>query len=719
MHKHYKLASILFTIVTTVWFVHLPMIAAKQTESLFLSGTEMFIPEPNPIPSQEVEQFDLINVLTWVPVEDPDPYHVIVQYNIYCSSSDGSSCSDATLIAELPQPQYPSELVVFKHHCRCPGQEYYYCVTAVDSLGNHSNPAQVTVLPSLIDIPAPTNVSTSQKITQFDLTNKICWEPVETAYYPVVGYNIYCIPHQENPYDCQNCNNCQPTCCTAPCNHATLLAQIAANEPLTFEHHYRCPGVIYDYCISTIAQTGESTTSSIIPKHVSVEPTIDPTTMCTCIDCQSLSLVDHQSHGAPVQSVAWLCDPCIFGHECSCTAHYIIPHPIAAIGGYLSYINACDGASVRVYALNFMTDQLIETAHAVPTSFVYSVDWCCIDGAAYLAVGGRPNELTGSDVWVYKYTFDGTTGHLELIDSFAHGATVWAVSWLCYDCKNNHTRYLAIGGDPSHNVDIRLLSFDSSLRKLSLTTNRTHGAPVYALDWCVRPSRNPLLLAGGKVAQENCKNYNFRIYSVACGGSMNLFSSGSYCEKTIRTVKWYCIDDRTCSTLPYFAVAGDIDTECCTQTEKYANVELYILNPLTHQVRPIAYTQQQARVFSVDWNPGCKSALITVGSGCKAACSCDPNIGVYELSKLPPRNLRYKASSRFDDSITSLKWCKFSNCSYLLAGAEHNSCNVCPIDPFCTPSHDIALYKSKLCTDALCPPTGICERRTSTSFQAE
>lgn len=678
------------------------------------------IPAPGPITiTQEVNKFDLINVLTWDQVEDPDPYTIIVAYNIYCTSQPTIYCTQAQLLTQIPQPEDPLEPVVYQHHCRCPEQEYFYCVTAVDSLGRESEPTEAHVAPTIPNIQAPSKVYTTQKLTQFDLTNKLCWDPVDLGYYPVVGYNIYCAPHQDHADDCSTCYNCLPSCCSSICQDATFLQHIPATDPLTYENHFRCPGVTYDYCISTVAQTGDYTTESIIPKHVTVQPTIDPQVNCQHMDCHSLNLVNKQTHGAPVQAVAWLDANCYLPTQCSCTDRYIIPHPSAAIGGYLSYTNACDGASVRVYALNFVNDQLIETAHIAPTPFVYSVDWCCIDDVPYLAVAGRPNQLTGFDTWIYKYTFNGTTGNLELIDSFAHGATVWSVAWLNYDCNNNHTRYLALGGDPSNNIDIRLLSFNPTTKKITLTTNRSNGATVYSVDWCIRSSRNPMLLTGGKTATENCKKFNFRIYSVSCGGSMNLFTSGLFVGGTIRTVKWHCSDDKTCSTLPYFAIGGDTEQCGCEHLEDMANIQLYILNPLTHQVRSIAYARQQERVFSLDWNPHCKSSLVTAGSGCKSECPCDPNIVVYNATSNPSKALRYKTHSRFDDSVTSLKWNIFDGCSYLLVGAEHNNCSECSIDPFCNPPYDIALYKSRLCSDPICPPKGICERRHPNHFNAE
>lgn len=682
------------------------------------NGTE--IPSPGLISgTQELQQFDLVNILTWDPVINPDPYHEIAAYNIYCVGRYATSCDEANFLTQVPQPENVADAILFYHHNRCPDQDYFYCITSVDSFGNESSPSHVTIEPAYVNVVAPTKVYTSQKLTQFDLTNKLCWDPVVLDFYPALGYNVYCLPHDQAADQVQPCYDCSSQCCSSVCQYATFLSQIPADGPLSYEHHFRCPGVTYDYCISTLAQTGDQITESIIPTHVTVEPTIDPQLNCQCIDCQPLSLVNKQLHGAPIQSVAWLCDTCMFSGQCSCTDNYIVPHPTAAIGGYVSYINACDGATVRVYALNSMTDQLVETAHAMPTSFVYAVNWCCIDGQAFLAVGGKPNELTGFDVWVYKYSFDGVTGNLELIDSFAHGDTIWTVAWLCYDFNDNHTRYLAIGGDPVNGTDIRLLSFNPELKKLSLVTSRSQGATVYSLDWCIRPSRNPMLLAGGKTATENCKHYNFRVYSVTSGGALNLFSSGLYDGGTIRTVKWYFANEKACSVLPYFAVGGDTGKHCGDQCQKNSNVHVYILNPLTHQVRPIAYAQQQERVFSLDWNPCCNSSLVTVGSGCSSGWLCDPNITMYALEKNPSKSLKYRAHSHVDGTISSLQWCAFGDCCYLLAGSEHSNCNQSHTDPFCNQSHDIVLYKSKLCSDEICRPKGICERRNPCAFDVE
>lgn len=160
-----------------------------------------------------------------------------------------------------------------------------------------------------------------------------------------------------------------------------------------------------------------------------------------CIKPETLLLSKKYSHGAPIQSVAFMCD-----ERCSCI--------LAAIGGYLAYPDSLYQASIRAYQLDPSRDLLEEISIniPVPTNFVYGVDWCCIDGIPYLAVGGCPDEF-GVSVWVYKYD----DGVLTQVASFVHKGTIFSLAWLCDECTGNlDVRFLAVGGEPAHGIDIRL-----------------------------------------------------------------------------------------------------------------------------------------------------------------------------------------------------------------------------------------------------------------------
>ena len=218
-----------------------------------------------------------------------------------------------------------------------------------------------------------------------------------------------------------------------------------------------------------------SITNQITNVAISARHCFHGISSCTCSEHNKLTKVETITHGAPVQSVAWL-------SKFSCLdQQYIQDRPIVAIGGYQSFFDTCSyGVSVRIYKLNIDNDHLTEIATANPTPYVYSVDWCCIDGIPYLAVAGKTNLQESADVWIYRY--ETISESLQLVASAKHGATIYSVAWLCDTCSKNGKRFLAIGGQESHDkIDIRLLQFNPNACTediLQIVTNRSHGATV-------------------------------------------------------------------------------------------------------------------------------------------------------------------------------------------------------------------------------------------------
>lgn len=674
------------------------------------------IPAPDHIDSyQSLQKFDLINNLLWMNVEDP--YHKIIKYRIYCASSIErasrtcfecqpyclpSSCSQSTLIAEVDAPASPTDLITFAHHCRCPGITYDYCVSSVDDQGHESiTPAQVTVEPSIDDVPAPTNPEVTQTIENNILVDTITFEPSSDPY--VIKYNIYCTIQ---PVNCDFCQNCVPTCCT-DCMNATLIGSVPSTGPYIFVHPYRCPHIAYKYCISSVDNEGNE---SIIPATTVVKP-IEPTAPCQDLIPNTLTSIQEICHGAPVRSVAWLCDQCPAPLHCSCTDNFILPRPIAAIGGFISHTVHTEGSSLQIYEMDLLTEQLHETAHATPTNYVLSVNWCCIDNVPYLAVGGSPDLTTGDDTWIYKY--DIASHNLTLVASFRHGAQVNAVSWLCTGCTQPGIVYLALGGKESNGINIRILRFDVHCKELSLITSRSFGANVLALDWCMLDENTPLLLVGGKTAVSDAfQHYNIAIYCSNCTGILNRAGIFYYKGGTVRTAKWCCNPQRTCTQPPVFAVGGnDIDHD--KNKSSGVNIELFVYNPLCNQVKSLACQYLPKKVFALDWVPDCHCTLLTAGSGCLHDCMCQENIAILQILAGRCSRLRFTTLARYDDTISSLAWCSFGQCSYLLVGTEHKT-SECPTEQtMCDNRCEVALYKAHFCTQQQLPE-GICDRRTLT-----
>lgn len=559
---------------------------------------------------------------------------------------------------------------------------------------------------AILSIPAPSNPIVIQSIENNILIDTITFDPVIDPY--IDHYNIYCTI--DDPL-CAIYHDCDYSC-SFDVPGAVRLGFVPAEGPYLFVHPYRCPHVIYRYCITSVDIQGHE---SNIPATTVVSP-IDVTPSCQDLVPNTLTRIQEICHGAPVRSVAWLCaTSCPPPINCSCTGTYILPRPIAAVGGFISHALHVEGSSLQIYQMNILNEQLTETAHANPTNYVLAVDFCCIDGVAYLAVGGTPNQASGYDVWIYRYDID--SHQLTLISHFTHGSTVNAVSWLCQDCSQPGIAYLAIGGQCGDS-NIRILRFDAHCPELTLVTSRSFNAPVLSLDWCVIDKRTPLLLVGGKTAINDCgQKYNLIIYSSNCTGGLNAAGTYYYEGGTVRSAKWCCDIDKHCTQTPVFAVAGrniEHPTPCnCS----ISNIQLFVYNPLSNKIKPIASLHQPGKVFVFDWIPGCHCTHFTVGSGCLHERMCEQNIYNYQIIPGRCSKLLETSSALFDDTISSLKWCKFGTCSYLLAGSEHAEWQDHECHQACANSCEVVLYKAQFCQEPL-PPQGICNRR-SIDFLAE
>ena len=178
----------------------------------------------------------------------------------------------------------------------------------------------------------------------------------------------------------------------------------------------------------TISVTDSSNPPATVTKTITI-----PSITCPCMN--RLSFVNKYSNGAPVQSVSWSCptDDC--------------PYNLVATGGYKGMLpTEITPSSIRVYSFDDTTKKLVPLFAALPTDYIYSVDWCCINGVPYLAVAGCPDQY-GNSVWIYRYDLE--TNTMMLVSaSNAHQSIVYSVAWLCDGCTTNpNIRNLAIGGD--------------------------------------------------------------------------------------------------------------------------------------------------------------------------------------------------------------------------------------------------------------------------------
>lgn len=418
-----------------------------------------------------------------------------------------------------------------------------------------------------------------------------------------------------------------------------------------------------------------------------------------CFPLNRLIPVRKLTHGAPIQSVSWLCD-----ENC--------PIKLAAFGGY-SCSDQCIVTSIDVYRLDTTNDTLIkiDIDQPLPTPYVYSVDWTCINGTPYLAVGGCP-DAQGNSVWIYQYA----SGQLTFVQSFKHYGTIYTIKWLNDGCtENQNSRFIAIGGEPVSGIDTRLLIFNTYTETLNSTADLTHGSTIYAICWSIRNNNCPLLITGGKTTNTCEGPVNLRTYSFDCSEALTLITSSYYKGEVVRTLSC-CCNTNLLIKVPLILVGGDPIPQ-----DQYPgpNAVIYYFDIHSHMLKPLAYTQQQEKVFASTWIPGCNCNLLALGSGCIHS-ECDPNIGLYSLDCNNGLHLIKTGAVKFDDNITTIAACKINNITYVIAGTETNSWNCTQqIDPLCSSaknSNEIALYKGIFCyacPPPSCMPVSICMRKES------
>lgn len=464
----------------------------------------------------------------------------------------------------------------------------------------------------------------------------------------------------------------------------------------------------------------------------------------SCSPCSNLkpdffSLVNSgYTHGAPVEAVAFMCDPDM-GHR-----------PLAAIGGHTSM---CDGAnypvSLRIATMNPDTG-VLDIANSItlhPTDHIYGLSWCYVpaSGAAaeqnLLAVVGSQN-IDDENVWIYD-VIGGVPANTTLVQTFKHGAgSLFSVDWLCQDCPVAGAAYpsrlLVIGGELGNgpdnvslaNIRILRLTFESGNYTLEQTDYNIFGIKVYQVAFSPCTINGCYYCAACAQPDSSAIPGNFQLYTVTCGGSFYAIMDppmlvGDQTTK-VRTVTWCCLD---CNRA---LIAITIDPALQSDWNQFpanSNLLVFYYNYRNFSLMPIAYSDLPGILLSSVWNPapecGCKH--ITVGGGCTEYSTTN----IYELSidcsKAPnyPNKLLQVASRHFDDNITSLAWCYkpgSSNCSYLLVGSECKSFNpYADLDPICLSDEDpcvrrdYAIFKALFCQKPSCIPVPVCERLANTT----
>ena len=196
---------------------------------------------------------------------------------------------------------------------------------------------------------------------------------------------------------------------------------------------------------------------------------------CTCMQQNKFVQFATASHGAPVRTVSWCCQPVT-----NYAGHPAVHLAIAGdpVSGTLPGETDPSVILIRIYELDLVTQQFTEMntyninaqiqAAGEMQSELQALDWCCSDNAFFLIAGGNnlalyPNVATGPNIAdVAVFAFDNASWQIATttripfaVDKvgyyyYTYGNTVYAVSALCSPCTDSVIQfYLAIGGKTS------------------------------------------------------------------------------------------------------------------------------------------------------------------------------------------------------------------------------------------------------------------------------
>ncbi len=467
------------------------------------------------------------------------------------------------------------------------------------------------------------------------------------------------------------------------------------NNPRTPGTVAGLPRIAVDRCSNALAVWQEQLNSSS-PSIVYARRYWTPKPRLTTapLEPNKLVRVDESIIGAPIKSIAWLCDECTGG----CPFN----NKLAAVAGV-----CVDGADIRLYERN--GDKLMCVASVTRGTTSLSVSWCCIAGIPYLAVGGVSDDKA-HEVTVFKLTpkplciaCASCPGSwcLEPVATYQHGADVRSIAWLSNGCHDQGSkRVLAIGGDmsPYDGFQARLLSFDAVEKNISTITNFMYPAAVNTLSWCTPTTcAKPLLaVAGDEAAPGLGSVIDILICDRTTLELVPLCSLTTSCA-SLYQLCWCC----TCDPV-LFAVPSCPTGLSAASSPAFMSYRLKpstgTLVPHTYPERLRCYDGHQVALACVPTHNTC-CALMTVGTSIAEESQfgqCQPNIFV-----VGPDNplmtcffTRTVATAHFDRAATALSWCctdEEGGCSYLLVGSDR--ANQDGREPACD-KPELALYKA-------------------------
>ena len=145
-------------------------------------------------------------------------------------------------------------------------------------------------------------------------------------------------------------------------------------------------------------------------------------------DGESLSFVNSYTHGGIIYSVKWLCNCCESPNDL-----------LLAIAGDKGSSNA----EIEILRVDAATGEIEKIAEGLFGNTVYSIDWCCRNGHAFLAAGGKISISCDVNLRLYCFECDNNSFN-QVSYVAAHPNPVYAVRWCCE--QGSKFQKLAVGG---------------------------------------------------------------------------------------------------------------------------------------------------------------------------------------------------------------------------------------------------------------------------------
>ena len=303
-----------------------------------------------------------------------------------------------------------------------------------------------------------------------------------------------------------------------------------------------------------------------------------------------------------------------------------------------------------------------------------------------MVVSGCP-DAAGNFVWVYAW-IGGTWVFQAHFGAGFDASIAYSAAINCVQCATGMPgQYqIAVVGKAINNVaKVYILQLNTNTTPYTITLQTTlqlTGGDLFKAAWLpsVTKTNNcncnipcTILTVGGKyVTGEDCRAGNIHNFAVDCNGiATEIVSNNSGGvitlgdpTYTVRNLVW---NTTCCTKYPYPFLLASGDHPLLGGFE--SKIVVYYFIPQTGEFKELATFTLPGKIFAGQFTPGCDCKCITVGGGCfDMTVPCTANIWTlcYDCAPSYPTTMTIKATTSFDDTITSLAFCQETGCNSLI-----------------------------------------------------